>query len=91
MIALQRERRRKVEARVGIIYTGNKTIGESRFRLQNKVCMTKIIPNSQEWQRIIQKMADKYYDLSAVKYLITGGDGNAWVKKRFDYICVEQR
>ena len=91
MIALQRERRRKVEARVGIMYTGKKAIGAGRYRLQNKVCMTKLVHNSQEWQQIIQKMADKHYDLSAVKYLITGGDGNVWVKKSFDYISVEQR
>jgi hypothetical protein len=91
MIALQREKQRKVEARIGIMYTGKKAIGEGRYRLENKVCMTKIVHNSQEWQQIIQKMADKHYDLSAVKYLITGGDGNAWVKKSFDYICVEQR
>lgn len=91
MIALQRERRRKVEARVGIMYTGKKAIGAGRYRLQNKVCMTKLVHNSQEWQQIIQKMADKHYDLSAVKHLITGGDGNVWVKKSFDYISVEQR
>ena len=91
MLALQRERRRKVEARVGIMYTGKKAIGAGRYRLQNKVCMTKLVHNSQEWQQIIQKMADKHYDLSAVKYLITGGDGNVWVKKSFDYISVEQR
>ena len=91
MIALQRERQSKVEARVGIMYTGKKVIGAGRYRLQNKVCMTKIVHNSQEWQQIIQKMADKHYDLSTVKHLITGGDGNAWVKKSFDYICVEQR
>ena len=36
-------------------------------------------------------MADRHYDLSAVKYLVTGGDGNTWVKRSFDYIWVEKR
>jgi hypothetical protein len=53
--------------------------------------MTKIVRNSEEWKQIIQKMADRHYDLSAVKYLVTGGDGNTWVKRSFDYIWVEKR
>jgi hypothetical protein len=91
MISLQREQQRKVEARVGIMYTGKKTIGVGRKRLENKVCMTKIVKNSKEWKQIIQKMADKHYDLSAVEHLITGGDGNTWVKQSFDYIWVKKR
>ena len=91
MISLQREKQRKIEARVGIMYTGKKTIGVDRKRLENKVCMTKIVRNSKEWKQIIQKMADKHYDLSAVEYLITGGDGNTWVKQSFDYIWTKNR
>jgi len=91
MISLQREQQRKVEARVGIMYTGKKTVGVGRKRLENKVCMTKIVRNSKEWKQTIQKMADKHYDLSAVEHLITGGDGNTWVKQSFDYIWVEKR
>jgi hypothetical protein len=91
MISLQREQRRKVEARVGIMYTGKKTIGVGRKRLENKVCMTKIVRNSKEWKLTIQKMADKHYDLSAVEHLITGGDGNTWVKQSFDYLWVKKR
>ena len=53
--------------------------------------MTKIVRNSEEWKQIIQKMSDRHYDLSAVKYLITGGDGNTWVKRSFDYIWVGKR
>ena len=91
MISLQREKRRKIEARVGIMYTGKKTIGVGRKRLENKVCMTKIVRNSEEWKQTIQKMADRHYDLNSVKYLITGGDGDTWVKRSFDYIWVEKR
>ena len=91
MISLQREKQRKVEARVGILYTGKKTIGVGRKRLENKVCMTKIVRNSKEWKQIIQKMADKHFNLSTVEYLITGGDGNTWVKQSFDYLWVEKR
>ena len=91
MISLQREKQRNIEARVGIMYTGKKTIGVGRKRLENKVCMTKIVRNSKEWKQILQKVADKHYNLSAVEYLITGGDGNSWVKQSFDYIWVGKR
>lgn len=91
MISLQREKQRRVESRVGILYTGKKTVGVGRKRLENKVCMTKIVSNSKEWQMTIQKMADKHYDLSAVEHLITGGDGNTWVKQSFDYLWVKKR
>ena len=91
MISLQREKQRKVEARVGVMYTGKKTVAVGRKRLENKVCMTKIVRNSKEWKLTIQKMADKYYDLSAVEHLITGGDGNTWVKQSFDYLWVKKR
>ena len=91
MISLQREKQRKVEARVGIMYTGKKTVGVGRKRLENKVCMTKIVRNNKEWKLTIQKMADKHYDLSAVEHLITGGDGNTWVKQSFDYLWVKKR
>ena len=91
MITLQREKQRKIEARVGIMYTGKKAIGVGRKRLENKVSMTKIVKSSEDWKRIIQKMADRHYDLSSVKYLITGGDGDTWVKQSFDYIWVGQR
>jgi hypothetical protein len=91
MISLQREKQRKVEARVGIMYTGKKTVAVGRKRLENKVCMTKIVRNSKEWKLTLQKMADKHYDLSAVEHLITGGDGNTWVKQSFDYLWVKKR
>ena len=91
MISLQREKQRKVEARVGVMYTGKKTVAVGRKRLENKVCMTKIVRNSKEWKLTIQKMADKYFDLSAVEHLITGGDGNTWVKQSFDYLWVKKR
>jgi hypothetical protein len=68
-----------IEARVGIMCTGKKTIGVGRKRLENKVCMTKIVRNSKEWKQTIHKTADRYNNLSSVQHLNTGGDGNTWV------------
>ncbi len=91
ILSLQREKQRKIEARVGIMYTGKKTIEVGRKRLENKVCMTKIVRNSKEWKWTIQIMADRHYNLSSVQHLITGGNGNTWVKYSFDYIPDEKR
>jgi hypothetical protein len=50
-ISFQREERRKIEARVGIMYPGKKTIADNHKRLENKVCMTKVVNNSEEWKQ----------------------------------------
>jgi len=56
-ISLQREEKRKVEARVAVFYTGKKVIGTGRKALENKVPVTRIVKNSQEWQETLLKTA----------------------------------
>jgi RNase P protein component len=56
-ICLQGEERKKTEVRVGILYTGKKVIATGRNRLENKVVVTKIVKNSQEWQETLLKTA----------------------------------
>lgn len=85
-ISLQREEKRKAEVRVGILYTGKRTIGVGRKALENKVVVTKITKNSQEWQEILRNIAWRRYDLAKTKRLIVGGDGNAWVRQSFDLL-----
>jgi len=85
-ISLQREEKRKTEVRVGIIYTGKKAIAKGRNRLENKVVVTKIVKNSQEWQETILKTAYQNYDLSKTDQMLVGGDGNRWVRQSFDMI-----
>lgn len=91
LLSLQREQRRKAEARVGILYSGKKGIAQGRKRLENKVCMTRITSDSQEWMQLMQKLADKTYDLRKVKYLVSGGDGSSWVRRSFEYLPVARR
>jgi len=85
-ISLQGEERQKTEVRVGIIYTGKKAIAEGRNRLENKVVVTKIVKNSQEWQETMLKTAFENYDLDSTTQMIIGGDGGKWVRKSFDYL-----
>lgn len=85
-ISLQREAKQKTEVRVGILYTGKKAVGVGRKALENKVAVTKIVKDSQEWQEIMLKTAYTYYDLSNTKQMMVGGDGNRWVRQSFDML-----
>lgn len=85
-ISLQREAKRKTEVRVGILYTGKKVIGVGRKALKNKVSVTKIVKNSQEWQETMLKTAYTHYDLANTNQMMVGGDGNRWVRQSFDML-----
>jgi hypothetical protein len=89
-ISLQREKQKKTEVRVGILYTGKKAIAEGRKRLENKVVVTKIVENSQEWQETMLKAAYESYDLDRTTRMITGGDGGRWVRQSFDFLDLPQ-
>ena len=87
-VALQREAKRRQEVRVGILYGGKKAIGQGRFRLSHKCCVTGVVANSQEWQEYLLKAAHQYYDLEKTKQMIVGGDGNGWVWNSFERFMI---
>ena len=85
-VPLQRETKKKVEVRVAMLYTGKKAIGVGRKALENKVVVTKIVNNSQEWKETVFRTAYEHFDLSKTTQLVVGGDGNSWVKQSFDLL-----
>jgi len=89
-VHLQREKRKSAEVRVAIMSTGRKQIGKDRFRFENKRCITAIGLNSEKWQEQIVRETHLYYDLSETKVLISGGDGNQWVRHSFDRMEIPQ-
>ena len=89
-VHLQREKRRSAEVRVAIMSTGRKPIGKDRYRFENKRCITAIGLNSEMWQEQIVRETHLYYDLSETKMLISGGDGNQWVRHSFDRMEIPQ-
>jgi len=89
-VHLQREKRKSAEVRVGIMSTGRKQIGKDRYRLENKRCITAIGLNSEMWQEQIVREAHLFYDLSQTQILISGGDGNQWVRHSFDRMEIPQ-
>jgi hypothetical protein len=89
-VHLQRERRKSAEVRVGTLCTGRKQIGKDRYRLMNKRCITAIGMSSTMWQEQIVREAHLYFDLSETQILISGGDGNQWVRHSFDRMGIPQ-
>ncbi|MHB0987486.1 MAG: UPF0236 family transposase-like protein [Bellilinea sp.] len=89
-VHLQREDRKSTEVRVAILSNGKKQIGKDRYRLENKCCMTAIGLSSDAWQEQILRTAHQVYHLENTKLLVTGGDGNQWVRHTFDRIDIKQ-
>lgn len=89
-IHLQRERQKKAEVKVGVMYTGKKGIGKKRFRCENKVVMTQLGGSTQDWQVKLRELADSSYDLEHTQLMVTGGDGSRWVKQSFDLLNLTQ-
>jgi len=89
-VHLQREKRKMSEVRVAIMSTGKRAVGKGRYRLENKHCVTAIGVNAEMWQEQILREAHLHYDLSQTKILISGGDGNQWVRHSFDRMGIHQ-
>ncbi len=80
---LQREKRRSVEVRVATLYSGKKSVGKDRYRLTDKCSIVALGISSETWQEHVLNTAHRYYDLEQTKLLISGGDGNQWVRRTF--------
>ena len=87
---VEREAKRKVEVRVGVMYTGKRAIGVGRRKLENKVSVTAIVEDSQRWQEMLLKSGYSHYDLEGTSNSVVGGDGNGWVQHSFDRFEIAQ-
>jgi hypothetical protein len=89
-VHLQREAQRSAEVRVAILSNGKTAVGRDRYRLENKCSLTAIGLNSEAWQEQVLKTAHQNYCLEKTKLLVTGGDGNQWVRQTFERIDLRQ-
>ena len=87
---LQREKRRSVEVRVATLYSGKKPLGKKRYRLADKCSIVALGISSNTWQEQVLKTAHGYYDLEETRMLISGGDGNQWVRHTFQCFGMPQ-
>ncbi|MFU8773344.1 MAG: UPF0236 family transposase-like protein [Anaerolineales bacterium] len=87
---LQREKRHSVEVRVATLYSGKKPVGKKRYRLTDKCSIAALGLSGDAWREHVLKTAHRYYDLKQTNLLITGGDGNQWVRHTFQRFDMPQ-
>ena len=84
-VALQREKERKVEVKVGIAHEGWRKISKERYKLKEKSVYSGIMSGGRFWEGFSLTLAKKY-DLSQIGKIIVGGDGAPWVKRGADML-----
>lgn len=89
-VHLQSEKNKSAEVRVAILSTGRKLIGKGRYHPENEYCNTVIGLNSEMWQEQVLREANLRYNLEETKPVISGGDGNQWVRHTFDRLQIHQ-
>lgn len=79
-IALQREKARRAEVKVGIAYEGWQEVSKGRYKLKGKTVYTGIMGGDRFWEGFSLALSKKY-DLSQIGKVVVGGDGASWVKE----------
>lgn len=85
MIALQREKEKKAEVKVGIAYEGWEEVSRGRYRVKEKIAYCGMVSEDSFWERFSLKLA-KRYNLASIKGIVVGGDGASWVKGGVDLL-----
>jgi len=80
MIALQKEKARRAEVKVGIAYEGWREVSKDRYKVTEKTAYSGIMDGDRFWEGFSLALAKKY-DLSRIGKVIVGGDGASWVKE----------
>ena len=79
-LSLQREEKRRTEARPGIFYTSKNARGKGRYALRDKVSVAGLVEDSEKWQERVFLRAYQHYDLQHVQRVVLGGDGGNWIR-----------
>lgn len=77
-VALQREKERRGEVKLGVGYTGWRAVGPQRYGVEGKVVHLGVEETEAFWERFWLR-ACKRYDLSPLEYVVVGGDGAGWI------------
>lgn len=80
MVALQKEKARRAEVKVGIAYEGWREVSKDRYKVTEKTAYSGIMNGDRFWEGFSLALAKKY-DLSRIGKVIVGGDGASWVKE----------
>jgi len=74
-IHLQRQVQKKAEVKEGMFYTGKTSIGQNRYRCENKVTTCPLGISTLDWQVYLRELAYAHYNFDTVKMAVVGGDG----------------
>lgn len=77
-VALQREKERRGEVKVGIGYTGWERVSKDRYRVTGKVVHTGVEKPGDFWERFWLNVYKRYH-LTELKYVVVNGDGANWI------------
>jgi len=80
MVALQKEKARRAEVKVGIAYEGWREVSKDRYKVTEKTAYSGIMDGDRFWEGFSLALAKKY-DLSRIGKVVVGGDGASWVKE----------
>ena len=80
VVALQKEKARKAEVKVGIAYEGWREVSKERYKVTEKTAYSGIMDADRFWEGFSLALSKKY-DLSRIGKVIVGGDGASWVKE----------
>ncbi|MFP3975314.1 MAG: ISLre2 family transposase [Dehalococcoidia bacterium] len=84
-IALQREKEKRTEVKVGIAYEGWEMESKDHYRLTGKMSYTGIMKGQRFWEGMSLNLAKKY-DLPMIDKVIVGSDGAHWAKQGADIL-----
>jgi hypothetical protein len=84
MLSLQRESKRKAEAKLGIAYEGWKKVGKNRYKTDNKSVYSDVVNSDTFWSAMTLKLSRKY-EFSCVNHMVLGGDGAGWIREGAEY------
>jgi hypothetical protein len=85
ILSLQREKERRAEVKLGIVYEGWEKVGKDRYRTVNKTAFSTVAGIDNFWSGLSLKL-QKTYDLAGVEDTIVGGDGAGWIKEGASYV-----
>lgn len=78
-IALQREKGRRTEVKIGIAYEGWRPLGKDRYELKEKTSYTGIMDGERFWEGFSLALSKKY-DMSGIGRVVVGSDGAPWAR-----------
>lgn len=80
-VALQREKARRGEIKVGIAYEGwEPAPGRDRYQLKEKTVYMRLVDGERFWQGFSLKLGGRY-DASQIEHTVVNGDGATWVRE----------